>query len=64
MTLAVDHHVVELNAVRTLQVGRGLRGLLQQLDPHMGAGEIVIAAVLDDIVAVGDHPVFQHGLHC
>ena len=63
VTLAVEHYVVERNAMRTLKVGGGLVVAHQQLDAHMGAGEVVIAAMLDDIVAVGDHPVFQSGFH-
>src|SRR5260370_27147534 len=37
VALAVDDHVVELDAVRAFQIGGGLRRLLQPLRMHSGA---------------------------
>src|SRR4029077_7496504 len=55
--------VVELDAVRAFEVRRGLRRLLKQLEPHMLLREVGVAAVLDDIVARGDHLAFEDGFH-
>src|SRR5439155_4409351 len=63
MTRAPDHHVIELNPMRTGAIGGGLGGLFEPLHMHRGAREIVVSAVLNDVVALGDHMVLQHGLH-
>src|SRR5262245_49599822 len=49
---AVDHHVVELDAVRAGAIRLRLRRLLEPLQAHRGAWEIVVAVALDDVVAL------------
>jgi hypothetical protein len=53
---AVDNHVVELDAMRAFAVECGLLALLQKFNPNMRVREIVIAALRDDVVALGDGP--------
>src|SRR5262245_40938921 len=60
---AVDHHVVELDAVRAGAIRLRLRRLLEPLQAHRGAREIVVAVALDDVVAIGDHAVVERCLH-
>src|SRR5205823_5350855 len=63
VTMAVDHDVVELDAVRAGAVGFGLRRLVEPFHVHGGTGEIVVAAGLDDIIAFGDNMAFKDCLH-
>src|SRR5262245_23294245 len=60
---AVDHHVVELDAMRAGAVRFRLRRLFEPLQADRRAREIVVAVTLDDIVALGDHAVVEHCLH-
>src|SRR5215471_20964535 len=60
---AVDHHVVELDAVRAFQVLCGLRNLLEPLHPYRRRRKIEVAAVFDDVVALGDQLAVQGGFH-
>src|SRR6266849_1802802 len=60
---AVDHHVVELDAVRAGAIGFRPRHLLQPLVANRGAREILVAVPFDGIVAVGDHAAVDCRLH-
>src|SRR5438093_5080975 len=60
---AVDHHVVELDAVRAFEIALRLRRLGEPLHAHGGARKIPVAAVLDDVVALGDHMTVERCLH-
>src|SRR6516162_10078636 len=63
MALALDHDVVELHAVRTLEVVSGFVGLFQPIHAHGAAGKILIALAIDDVVALGDNSAFDNRLH-
>src|SRR5262245_45965753 len=64
MTHAVDHHVIELDAMRTGAVLVGHRRLLEPVRAHVLRREIEIAVVLHDVVALGDDLTLESGLHC
>src|SRR5581483_3410181 len=63
MAHAVDHHVVELDAVRTAQIVSGLCRFLQPFQADRLRREILVAAGFDDVVAAGDLMAVQHCLH-
>src|SRR5262245_18677097 len=63
MACAIDHHVVELDAVRTFQVLRGLWNLDQPLHAHRPGRKIDVAVVLDDIAAFGDDLAVEGCFH-
>ena len=64
MALPVDHHVIELDAVRAFAVAIGLGGLLEATpSAQHRAGEVVIPLGLDDVLALGDHVVVQRSFH-
>src|SRR5918999_2075872 len=63
MACAVDHHVVELDAVRALEIRLRFGRLLEPVQAHRGARKIVVAAAFDDVVALGDDAAFEGGLH-
>src|SRR6266550_8594881 len=63
VALAVDHHVVELHAVRTFEIARRLRRLVEPFQAHRGRREILIPAVLDDVIALGDYLTLERCLH-
>src|SRR6202035_1252747 len=63
MSDAVDHHVVELDAVRTGKVCLGLRRLLEKVQPRGGGWEIFVAGADLDIVALGDDLAVQGCTH-
>src|SRR5579883_1073469 len=61
--LALDHDIVELHAVRTLEVLRRLLGLLQPVHAHGLTRKIMITVAGHDIVALGDDPPVNACLH-
>src|SRR5262245_58673629 len=63
VAIAAHDHVVELDAVRALLVVVGLGRLLEPVEAHRGAGEIVVAAALDDVGALGDGAAVHGGFH-
>ena len=63
VTLALDRHIVELNAMRT-SVVESVFGAFWPLHARDGNREVVIAALFDDIVALGDDAVLQRSPSC
>src|SRR5580700_10498340 len=63
MSDAVDHHVVELDVVRTGKVCFGLRGLLEKVQPCGGGWEILVAGTDLDLVALSDDLAVQGCAH-
>src|SRR5262245_46636503 len=63
MAHAVDHHVIELDAMRTGAVLVRDRRLLEPVRAHVLRREIEVAVVLHDVVALGDDLAFESGLH-
>src|SRR6185437_7624944 len=55
MTLAGDHHVVKLHAMRTFEIMGGPGGLLQPVHAHRLARKVLISLAFDDIIALGNH---------
>jgi hypothetical protein len=63
MSDAVDHHVVELDVVRTGKVCVGLRRLLEKIQTRGGGGEVLVAGTDLDVVALGDDVAVQDCAH-
>ena len=60
---AVDDDIVELHAVRTVQVVCGSFGLFEPIHAHRGAWKVLVSLAFNDIVALGDRFAFDHRLH-
>src|SRR5215470_12901130 len=60
---AIDHHVIELDAMRTGAVLFGHGRLLEPFHAHRPRWEIAVAIVLHDVVALSDDLAVQGGLH-
>src|SRR5215831_12655743 len=60
---AVDHHVIELHAMRTGTVLVGDRCLLEPVRAHVFWRKIEITVVLHDVVALGDELALESGFH-
>src|SRR5712691_4856394 len=60
---ALDHDIVELDAVRAGTIRLRLLGLLEPVHAYRGAREVLVAATLDDVVALGDHLAVNDCLH-
>src|SRR6185369_3010610 len=56
---AVDNNVVELDAVRTGAIRRGLIRLLQPFGAHRRGRKILVTVAFDDVVALGDDFTFH-----
>src|SRR5207248_4109305 len=60
---AVDHHVIELYAMRAFEVRDRARRFFEPLHAHGGAREISIPAVLDNVLAFRDHTIIDDCFH-
>src|SRR5262245_64261610 len=63
MAHAVDHHVIELDAMWTGAVLVGHRRPFEPVRAYVLRREIEVAVVLHDVVALGDDVAFESGLH-
>src|SRR5262245_64846912 len=63
MTHAIDHHVIELDAMRTGAILVGHRRPFEPVRAHVLRREIEVAVVLHDVVALGDDLVLESDVH-
>src|SRR5262245_37279710 len=63
MPYAIDHHVIELDAVWTGAILLGHGRLLEPLHTHRPRREIAVTIVLHNVVALGNDLAVQGGLH-
>src|SRR5689334_5161814 len=63
MPLAFCDHVIELDAVRTLEIRCRLGRFFHEVETHGGCRKIGIALRLDDVVAFGKDLVINDSFH-